>query len=57
MKFLLLWCTALSLLVLARAGWAQSDDAALKAKTVEFRQRLADGATPDQIEEARKISQ
>ena len=31
---LLLWCTALSLLVLARAGWAQSDDAALKAAYV-----------------------
>lgn len=34
MKLLLLWCTALSLLVLARAGWAQSDDAALKAAYV-----------------------
>jgi hypothetical protein len=34
MKLVLLWCTALSLLVLARAGWAQSDDAALKAAYV-----------------------
>ena len=34
MKLVLLWCAALSLLVLARAGWAQSDDAALKAAYV-----------------------
>ncbi|SEN07330.1 protein of unknown function [Duganella sp. CF517] len=34
MKRLLLWCAALSLLGLARAGWAQSDDAALKAAYV-----------------------
>jgi len=34
MKLLLLWCAALSLLVLARAGLAQSDDAALKAAYV-----------------------
>lgn len=34
MKLVLLWGAALSLLVLARAGWAQSDDAALKAAYV-----------------------
>lgn len=34
MKLALLWCAALSLLVLARTGSAQSDDAALKAAYV-----------------------